>query len=238
MQEYRENIEEEIVDELLENISNGVYLENDKLPSDYQLADYYGIPRIKVRKAYEKLEEMGYIYSRQGKGRYVRERSKTLELVLNGDESFSEKMIKYGYNYESVNLYSIKIEYNEEIYKKLNASINEEVYKIARLRMVDKEPIAIHISYVRKEIFKNIDKEGKNIISLFTFYRDNGFSSFTSGKTVISVVYPRKTEREILKCKFLNPLLKIEVNCIKEDSDTILDYSEILYRMDKFKMII
>ncbi|CAB1245155.1 GntR family transcriptional regulator [Clostridium sp. MT-14] len=61
------DIEIKIIDELIYNINNKKYKNNDKLPSENDLADIYKVPRIVARKAYERLQEMGYIYSKRGK---------------------------------------------------------------------------------------------------------------------------------------------------------------------------
>ena len=88
----------EIVDKLVSLIASGKYNAYDKLPSENEIADQYKIPRNTARKAYERLEELGYIYKEQGKGSYVKDRYKQIELVLSGDVSFSQKMLDKGYD--------------------------------------------------------------------------------------------------------------------------------------------
>lgn len=85
-----------IVDKLLSLIAAGKYKVHDRLPSENEIADKYEVPRITARKAYETLKEMGYIYKKQGKGSYVKDRSRQIELVLTGDVSFSQKMKEKG----------------------------------------------------------------------------------------------------------------------------------------------
>lgn len=105
----KNDIETMIIDRLINEMKEGKYKINDKLPSENEMADLYGIPRIIVRKAYEKLEEMGYLYSKQGKGRYLKDRQQAIELVLSGNESFSKKMLDKGYDLVSSNILCKKI---------------------------------------------------------------------------------------------------------------------------------
>ena len=233
-----DNVEIKIVDELISNINNKKYHSNDKLPSENDLADVYGVPRIVVRKAYERLEEMGYVYSKQGKGRFLTERYKYIDLVLSGNESFSEKMIKKGYHFQSKNISFNKIQYNEKIYIELDAGISEKVYKIGRLRILDDMPIALHISYVSSTTFPNIERSGNFISSMFEYYKNNGYSKFTSQKSILSVSFPTHEERNIFNCSSLIPLLLIETNSIDDRTKKILEYTKILYRSDHFKYII
>lgn len=41
------------------------------------------------------------------------------------------------------------------------------MYKVGRLRIIDKKPSAIHVSYLAKSIFKDIAEKGKDIESIF-----------------------------------------------------------------------
>lgn len=47
-----EQIELMIIDDLIQEIVQGNYRANDQFPSENELADHYGVPRIKVRNAF------------------------------------------------------------------------------------------------------------------------------------------------------------------------------------------
>ncbi|AGK98331.1 GntR family transcriptional regulator [Clostridium pasteurianum] len=234
----KDNIEIKIIDELISNINNGEYSSDNKLPSENALADTYGVPRIVVRKAYERLEEMGYIYSKQGKGSFLRDRHKPIDLVLSGDESFSEKMIKKGYDFFSKNIFFKRIEYNEKIFKELGVTHSDKVYKIGRLRIISDIPMALHISYVSSATLPDIEKSGDSISSMFEYYRSNGYREFMSKKSILSVSFPGEEERNILECSSLVPLLVLETNSADAETAKILEYTKIIYRCDYFKYII
>jgi len=187
-----DNIEIKIVDELISNIKNKKYDSNDKLPSENDLSDAYGVPRIVVRKAYDRLDEMGYVYSKQGKGRFLTERHKYIDLDLSGYESFSEKMIIKGYDLRSKNILFTEIKYNEKIFMELEADISDKVYKIGRLRILGDIPIAMHISYVSSTTFPSIEKSGNVISSMFEYYKNHGYSKFASQKSILSISFPTK----------------------------------------------
>lgn len=57
---------------LYSRISNGDYPVNQKLPSEHQLSEEFGVSRPVLRTALEKLRAEGVIYSRQGAGNFVR----------------------------------------------------------------------------------------------------------------------------------------------------------------------
>ena len=178
---------------------------------------------------------MGYIYSEQGKGRFLKERPQLIELVLSGDESFTKKMVGKGYDLVTQNIFCEKEPCDYQMLQHLRIHPKEDVYKIGRLRIVNHRPIALHVSYVASSLFPNIHKEGKTITSMFNYYRSMGYDKFESEKTIISIGFPGFKEREILCCPELVPLLIVETNSIDSVSKRVLEYTKILYRGDSFK---
>lgn len=228
-------IDKGIRDNIVEDINQGKYKKNGKLPSDNFLAEKYGVSRIKIRRIYEMLEDMGYIYSLQGRGRFFKGKSEHIELVLSGNESFSKKLKSKGYDLVTKNIFCERIPYNKKVYTELKVERDIPIYRIGRLRIVGGEPIAIHISYLPSSIFPNIYEEGEGITSVFDYYESKGFGNYISKKNLLSLGYPIFKESEYLQCGELVPVLKLETNCIDEKRNIILEYTEILYRGDKFK---
>lgn len=230
--------EMQIVDKLIGEIASGRYAADGQLPSENVLAIQYQVPRITVRKAYERLAELGYIYKKQGKGSYVKDRHKQIELVLSGDVSFSRKMTEKGYHFESKNVFCEEIRYNKKIYDFLETGQTDQVFKVGRLRFIDDQPTALHISYVAKSLFDDIDVRGKEIKSMFQYYNNKGYQEFSSKPSLLSISLPTKFQRELLSCPHLIPLLVLESGCIDKKSGRVLDYTKILYRSDCFSYVI
>lgn len=227
-----------LVDQLISEIKVGKYNPNDKLPSENELADRYKVPRMVVRKAYERLQELGYIFSRQGKGSYVQNRKQQIPLILTGDISFSEKMQELEYDFTTVNVCCEKIKYDSATYHALKANPQDTVYKISRLRIVDDCPIAVHTSFISQTVFQDINREGAEITSIFKYYKSQGFTDFAAERSQLSVVFPNEYERNILNCSSLIPLLLLESGCVDQKTGTVLEYTKIMYRSDCFTYVI
>lgn len=227
-----------LVDRLILEIHAGNYKPNDKLPSENELAGLYQVPRIVVRKAYERLQELGYIFSKQGKGSYVQNQKLQIPLILTGDVSFSKKMRELNYNFETKNIASEKIPYDTSIYHALKAAPEEQVYKISRLRIVEDCPIAIHTSYLSQSTFENVGREGETITSIFQYYQEQGYTNYESMQSQLVVVFPNKKERDLLKCPSLVPLIQLESGCMDRKSGKVLEYSRNIYRSDCFTYLI
>lgn len=227
-----------VVDRMIMEIREGKYKPSDKLPSENDLADQYKVPRMVIRKAYERLQELGYIFSKQGKGSFVQNQSLQIPLILTGDVSFSEKMQRLNYEFHTSLLCCEPIEYDPQIYHVLQARQGDLVYKISRLRIVENCPIAIHTSFLPQKVFREIGDEGKNITSIFQYYQMHGFRQFESMRSELTVEFPNESSREVLKCPSLVPLLVLESGCKDRNSGKVLEYSKILYRSDCFTYVI
>jgi GntR family transcriptional repressor for pyruvate dehydrogenase complex len=62
----------EIVDQIKAHISNGNLCPGEKIPSERDLAQIFGVSRPSVREAIMVLEALGFLESRQGGGTFVR----------------------------------------------------------------------------------------------------------------------------------------------------------------------
>lgn len=61
-----------IKNKILNEIENGVYKENDKIPSENELCTQFDSSRITVRKALDQLVTTGVLYRQQGVGTFVK----------------------------------------------------------------------------------------------------------------------------------------------------------------------
>ena len=223
-----------IIDDILKQIDSKILLPGKKLPSESELVERYRVPRMTVRSALVKLEERGIVYSIQGKGRYLKEKSKQIQLQLTGKISFTDKMEQFGYDLTTKNISFTPIHYDEKIFTVLNAKKTDIVFQIGRLRMIDNEPIAIHNSFVREANFPKLHENGNEIKSMFNYYRKHGYDNFSSRQSILSVTFPTVEEQQLLVCKSMVPILVLETDCIDTRSKKVLEYTKILYRSDKF----
>lgn len=221
-----------IRDEVIEGIRTEQFLPDKKLPSENELSDFYQVSRMTIRRVYKMLEEMGFIYSNQGVGHFVTSRREPIEVALKGETSFSEKMKQQNIPYESKTVSCEAIDYDRKIFNALAAAETDRVFKIVRVRTIYDKRSAIHTSYVREKNFPEIEKEGKNILSIFDYYRSKGHHFFQSHHSKLSVSFPTPIEQQLLNCHSLAPLISIESDCFDKEKNNILEYTKIVYRSD------
>lgn len=62
---------EQVCQQIRENIAGGVWPAGTKIPSENKLAELYGVSRVTVRAAIQRLASLGLLESRQGGGTFV-----------------------------------------------------------------------------------------------------------------------------------------------------------------------
>ena len=64
-----------IVDDILSKIVNRVYVAGDRLPTESELCEAYGVSRVTIRESLKKLDMMDVISIEQGRGTFVKKAS-------------------------------------------------------------------------------------------------------------------------------------------------------------------
>lgn len=72
-----------VIDRIKDDIQNGVFCENERLPSEFELSKMLGVSRTALREALRILEEENVIIRRHGVGHFVNARP----LFLSGIEA-------------------------------------------------------------------------------------------------------------------------------------------------------
>lgn len=212
-------------------------LPGDRLPSENELAELYGAKRIDARNALVQLEKMGIVYGRQGVGRFVNEPMPTIEFLITGTTSFSEKMQEQNIPYESRVIYADYAGGAEQMHYReaLAAGKDVKIFKVSRLRIVNELPCAIHISYIREDLFPHIYNERAELQSVYTYFKTAGRTNLISKDRVVSAQFPTLEEMKLLQCSELVPLMVFETDTYDKDTDECLERVKILYRSDLFK---
>jgi GntR family transcriptional regulator, transcriptional repressor for pyruvate dehydrogenase complex len=67
----RKSLVDQVIEDFMEDVKKGKYLQGEKLPSQKEMSNYYQVSLIALREALTKLSAIGIISFRQGKGTYL-----------------------------------------------------------------------------------------------------------------------------------------------------------------------
>lgn len=133
-------------DVLRAQLDQSVYHAGEQIPTELELSRQYGVSRITVKQAIQKLVMEGRLYRIQGKGTFVsRPRlSRKLKTMASFTEELSQRNLT-----PSVRLLQLEVVVAPaKVATALQLPENASVILLRRLRLADQEPMGIQTAYL------------------------------------------------------------------------------------------
>lgn len=199
-------IHERIREELATAIEAGRLRE--RLPSEAELAADYGVARMTVRQALSGLVDDGLVQRRRGVGTFVVRGARRRDMRrLTG---FSDDMRADGLRVETRMLQQRIVPVPGDVEKALELVAPAHVTHLARLRLVDGEPMIVQHSWVPSELFPDLWREPLEDDSLYaTLRRRYGVTLRRADQRIAAEAAGREVA-EILGVRPGSPLLRVE----------------------------
>jgi len=198
-------LQKQLHDEILTSIENGTYRPGARIPTEFELADMYGVSRVTVRGAIQQLANEGKIIKKHGKGTFVKEKVHK-EGIYSGF-GFTENCLKRGV-VPSTDIIECKLGLcPEEIGKELGTH-SEQIIIIKRVRKVDGEPCIFEIDYIPGQFDFLLSNKLSDTSILKTIEEKTGIipASFIDQ---FSISFSNRELSEHLNCPIRTPLLEV-----------------------------
>ena len=147
---------------ILKDITDGVYKQGDKLPTEREMCELFGVSRITVRQALSELAHDGWVQRVQGRGTFVcapKPGKPKFEQLLSSNYSFSEELRKQGVTPGTRMLSLTRIHAMPPLTDKLMVEPGHPIDVLLRLRLADETPYAYETSYVPSEYLNGATSE-------------------------------------------------------------------------------
>lgn len=144
----------QIADKLRDNIQQQTHKPGDKLPTEKNLADRFGVNRHTIRNAIALLKEEGLIRVDRGRGMFVA--ATPISYPIGERVRYNEALKAQGIEASYQKLKAIEIPAEKAIAKALEIEIGAKVVLIERIGLADDRPISIGSSYFPEELFPNL----------------------------------------------------------------------------------
>lgn len=188
------------------DILNNIYKPGERMPSETELGELYGVSRITVRRAIKELANEGLLICRQGKGTFVEHpkiRSQILDLG-----GFTETALKPGSRTTRV-LSKTIVEATEQIVNYLGLPKEVEVLQVRRLLLEDDSPISIDTAYFPKDLFPDIIYKISDNVSTFKIMKEEYGIVMKKAYKEFSVAISDIEQSKLLECPPGEPLFSI-----------------------------
>ncbi len=151
---------------LRELILHDQLLPGESVPSEWELAEIYGVSRLTVRTALDNLTRQGWLIRRHGVGTFVAH-PKVTEIAPS-KLSFTEQMKAIGRSPASHLVSLIVLPADAIVAGRLGLEQGDPVVEIMRLRLADGQPVLLETSYLSHKRFP--DLESANELAYSSLY--------------------------------------------------------------------
>ena len=227
----KSNVFEVVAEAIKTKINDGTYSQEQKLPSEYDLAKEFDVSRLTVRKAIDLLISQNLLVKQRGKGTYIMKQTDRFQSGQHGLLSFTESAAAFGKTSKSV-----IIEFEEltdvpnEVSEKLQIT-KETVFRIKRLRYFDEDPMTIEDIYIRSSFLPPHVSEANIQGSIFRLIEEKIDISYSHQE--IEAILVTKDLSKHLEVEVGDPLLLVHTITYSASGTPIL-FDNSYYRADKY----
>lgn len=206
---------------------------NEKLFSERELTQVYGVSRITVRLALQELEKRGLVYKKHGKGTYVSEISNSA-VDLSQAYSFTEQMRRIGKIPSTKILSFSTILVTDFIAQQLQVSLGDQVFELERLRLADGIPMMLERTYVPVEIFPQLSKERLEELPLYEIFFEDYGQQIRLAEEEFYASIALDNEANLLMIPNSSPVLHL-IRKTYNDRNRLIEFTFSIARGDQFR---
>ncbi|TYP92151.1 transcriptional regulator, GntR family [Fodinibius salinus] len=202
-------LHKQISDWLKQEIESGALTEDEKLPSENELAQKFDVSRVTVRRALQTLENEQLIYRCQGLGSFVTDQRTHQSFSILND--FTEELAGSGMKASSkvLSFEHENIEGRNNLISYLDIDSQQVALKIERIRLGDSSPIAYDITWMPMFYGQLIEGYELKDTTIFKILEDEFDIPIKRGCYRIEATVADDKLAEHLKVEPQTPLLQI-----------------------------
>ncbi len=211
-------------------IESGELKPGQKLPSENELVQQYGISRITATAALDELVSARLAYRQRGRGTFV-----AAPHISNFSffSSFTEDMLERGFK-PSSRLVSLQLEKPDaKTLEKLKMNQTQEYYCLTRVRLANNEPVVLQRAYLSAEMYPDLASHNFETSYLYEVMRSvYGFKP-TWGEAIVEAGAATAEEAGLLDVRVGTPVLIIW-HLTLDERFVPLEFVRSVYRSDRF----
>ncbi len=221
---------EQIKQYICQQVENGAWRENFKLPSENALSQEFVCSRMTARRALTELCEQGLLVRSQGKGTFVatlKSQSSLLEI-----KNISDEIRGRGHHYNVEVLQVAEQQASEEVAITLSLEVGQTVYFSSLLHLENNVPVQLELRYVNPELVPNyLDND-------FTLHTPHEFLSMaaplTEAEHIIEATMVDEHLAQQLKLQNNEPCLEIKRRTFS--SKGVVSFARLIHPSSRFRL--
>ena len=198
----------QIEQQLADDITNGVFPEGARLPTEPELADRFGVNRHTLRRAVGSLAEQGLLRVEQGRGTFVQEN--VIDYLIGRRTRFSEIISAQDRQPAGRLLRAYETEPDETAAAELGLRKGELCIYLESLSEADGQPMSIGSSFFPARRFPELIPVYAETGSITKAMEHHGVGDYRRKVTRVTAVLPEAEEAALLRQASNRPVLLIE----------------------------
>lgn len=199
-------LHQQLSEVLHRDIQTGKYASGQKIPTEMELSQFYGVSRVTIRSALDSLVKEGLLVRKRGKGTFVA--LSRMSRNISHDISFSEMCVQNGLVPGARTIKCVIEPANDDDLRELELTAPAQVVVLERIRYANGIPVAIECHRL-PERYLFLLEEDLNNASLQQAVAARGITWHGFGKT-IKMVYATYDVAKYLSVSLGYPLISIQ----------------------------
>lgn len=226
----------QIAEELRNDIQKGMYQVGDRLPTEAQLSQHFGVNRHTLRRAISELKNEGLLRVDRGRGTFVA--ATPIYYAINSRVRYNESLKAQGLEPKMQLLRVIQTEADAAVAKALQLPLSDPVALVERFGLANEQPICLNSSYFPLQRFPDFVEKCQHLtfISISKFLQENYNCDHIRQSTRVStrLVNPQDAQRLSLPASL--PVLVVESINIDSQQHPI-EYGITRFRGDRVELV-
>jgi len=219
---------------LTKEIEAGLLRAGERLPTEPQLAERFGVNRHTVRRAVAQLAERGLVKVEQGRGSFVAEH--VLDYLIGRRTRFTDLVNRQNRNPGGGFLFAAQVEAEGTVAKALKVAPGTALHHLETLGALDDRPISVGTHFFPAQRFPDLveiyQREGSITRTLTHF----GCGDYERRITRVTARIPDASDAELLRQARNRPVLVTEsVNV--DAAEVPVEYGIARFAADRFQIV-
>lgn len=219
---------------LSEQITSKALLPGDKIPNEIELSAMFGVHRMTVRQAIDKLVGEHMLVRMRGKGTFLlSDKKPVLTRSLETISTYHDDIARAGLIPRYKLLEAKIIPADANVATQLGLDEGADVVYLYRLMLASNVPLVLEQCYLPADLFSRIMDHKLDTI-LYQIIINEFKMSLSYSRSEIGAILPDEREKKLLKIGDNCPCLWAE-GVVFNDTGRAVEFTRTLYRGDKYR---
>lgn len=226
---------QQIAAELRDNIQESIYKIGDRLPTETELSERFGVNRHTLRRAMEVLRQEGIVDVERGRGTFVV--SAPITVPIGKRVRFNESLKAQSVQPQWQILQVVELQAETKIAQYLEVPVGAPIVLYERLSLADEVPLSLSSSYFPRGPFPGLVKHCQTYRSISEMLLTEYKCDHIRRSTRLSARLAKAKDARLLRMPATKPILLSESINV-DQTGRVIEFTVTRFRGDRMELFI